>query len=589
MKNFFKYFFAALLAIIVAIFLIIVIPLGIAAMSGSGEPVVKNKSVLKLNFNRTIPEKTDNVEQGFSFSSGQDNIGMHRIRNIIEAAADDSKIKAIVIQNAGNSLSYADSREMIESIKKFKESGKPIYAYSDYMSQKAYYISSVADSIFLNPNGAIEMKGFGTGLMFFKGAMEKYGLDVNIFYAGKFKSATEPFREKKMTNANKLQVKEYLNGILDVYQEDIAQARGITKEKVDYIMDGLESRNAKLALENKLIDGILFRDQFNEKLIAAIGVDEDEKINYVSLDQYNKVAKNKKKGDRKNQIAVVFAEGTVNYGSKKKGEINESVYLKALNDIKDNDKIKAVVLRVNSGGGSSLTSDIIWRAVEEIKDTGKPVIASFGGVAASGGYYIACGADTIVANPNTITGSIGVFSMIPSMQRFFNKNFQVTFDSVKTNQHALALSGIYPIKGKEAQFMQESVDQIYDQFLSRVAEGRGMTVDAVNEVAQGRVWVGTKAKEIGLVDVIGGLDDAIAIAAEKIDVENPRLRYYPSIEQDPFMQILKSFPKAEMAMKNYMPDMDPNEVKLYKKMKELQTLANTQDPQARIPYDIDFD
>jgi protease-4 len=482
--------------------------------------------------------------------------------------------------------------QLRESLDSFKRSGKFLYAYADSYSQSAYYLSSVADSVFLNPNGDVGLQGFGTVIPFFKKMLDKVGVDFNVFYAGDYKSATEPFRRENMSPENRLQTKEFLTDMLSVMKSEISESRKIDEPTLDAIMSDLKGRNAKLALENKLVDGLMYWDEFETIVRNKAKIDKGEKINYLSLDDYNFLAQLTEKGSYKNKIAVVYAEGEVAYNSPQKGNIDNKRYLKIFDKIKRDDKIKAVVLRVNSGGGSALTSDIIWREVENLKAKGIPVIASFGDYAASGGYYIAAGADTIVASPNTLTGSIGVFSMLPNFRKLMNDKLGIGFDSVRTHDLTLNLSTIYPLSEKEKQYVTESTNDIYAQFLDRVSKGRGMPVDSVHKYAQGRVWTGNKAKEIGLVDVIGFLKDAVNIAAKKAKLEpNYKVVEYPQIQKTMIEQIMENVIRQqnEEGEESTIIHMNPETRFFYKLYNKYKSILSQEGVQARLMWEFDFD
>jgi protease IV len=594
MKEFLRSMLGSCLGVLIAILLVVLVVFGIgaAAASGSGSSEKTSKDgVLKLTFNDGIPEKTDNVEKGFMDQSGEA-IGLRDLGKILEKAASDENIKGISLNIGDLAIGQSTLVQLRNDIEKFKASKKFVYAYSDNYSQGSYILSSVADSLFINPNGGIDLHGFGTVTPFFKNTLDKLGVKFDVFYAGDFKSATEPFRRSDMSPENKLQTKEFLSEMLDVVQEKIVKSRKISDREVDNIMNTLDGRNVALALQHKLVDGSVYWDQYEAKIRKAAKLADSEKINYLTIDEYKPMVSLIEKGSYKNKIAVVYAEGDVSYNDPKKGNIDNKRYLKAFDQIKRDDKIKAVVLRVNSGGGSALTSDIIWREVENVKKMGIPVIASFGDYAASGGYYIAAGADKIVAAPNTLTGSIGVFSMLPNFKQFMNEKVGVTFDTVKTHNYAVNLSTMYALSDYEKKIMTESTDDIYEQFLKRVADGRKMTVEAVHKVAQGRVWTGYKAKQIGLVDEIGYLDDAIAIAAKKAKVTDYKIVEYPRISKDMWQQFASEIAKSSKGSED---DEESESIKLNSESKLMFDLYNkykillqSEGVQARMMIDVKY-
>lgn len=590
MKNFFKLFTSSCLGTLAALTLIVLFFVGWASVIGSQKPDIPKKTVLKLTLNSKIPEKTNNVSKGSQFELPEEVLGLRRIKKLIEHAATDDRVSGVLIQTQDVTAGQATLKSVRESISKFKESGKFVYAYADYMSQSAYYLASAADSIFLNPQGMVDLKGFGTLIPFFTEMLEDAGVEMEVFYAGDFKSATEPFRRTEMSPQNKMQTREFLQNMLELYQEQIAQSRGLTVAEIDAIMTNYTGRTADSALSSGIIDDIKYIDEVETLIREKIDIDADKKIKYKSLKDYNASVTLSKGKSSKEKIAVIYAEGTVNYGTDDKGEINEKTYLKYINKVKNDDKIKAVVLRVNSGGGSSLTSEIIWRALEEVKATGKPVVASFGDYAASGGYYIAAGADKIISEPNTLTGSIGVFTMLPNISDLMTEKLGIYFDTVKTHPLALGLTTVYDLNKNEEHFIKESVDDIYETFLTRVADGRGLTKEQVHEIAQGRVWTGAKAKEIGLVDEIGDLSYAIEKAAELAEIdEGYKISEYPFIKQTFMDQLVKGLAQNEGVSTLVGLELSKQEKELLSEIRSTSQLFMNRGPQARLPYTFRYD
>lgn len=579
MNQFFKFFFASCLGILVSV-LLVVVAFGMMAAFSGGTPEVSSKSVLKLDLNRVIPEKSENVQRELFDMSKKQYIGVHRIADLIENAATDSNIKGILINGQSVSLGKASQSIIREALKEFKKSEKFVYAFGDFYSQSGYYISSVADSIYMNPVGGVDMKGFGVLMPYFKDMFDRNGVKAQVFYAGDFKSATEPFRRTSMSEPNKIQTRAYLEDMVAMYKEEVAEARGISADRIDHIMENLGARTAEMALEENLIDKIAYIGDVESVIKEKTGR-EGKKMRYISLDKYNVVVKPEtKKSD--SDVAVLIAEGSVAYGSANKGEINEKIYLKEINRILRDDDIKAVVLRVNSGGGSALTSEKIWKGIEDIKASGRKVVASFGDVAASGGYYIACGADKIVAQPNTITGSIGVFGMIPNIQKLLNEKIGINFDTLKTHTHAVGPTLVMDLSGQEENLIQEGVDRTYEIFLNRVAKGRSMSRDAVHEVAQGRVWTGKRAKENGLVDELGDLEYAIDLAAELAEIEDYETKYYPRIKQNFIDQIMKNMAFGSEEETSIL--LDTKEIEMLRNYKKVKSVLSDPTPQARMPF-----
>ncbi len=595
MKEFFRSMLGSCLGVLVALLLVVLIfvGIGVAASSGGSTEKTTQNGVLKINLSDALPEKTDNLEKGFMNKSSTV-LGLRDIVRLIEYAATDSEIKGIVLNANDIQVGQASLLQLRNALDAFKKSKKFIYAYADNYSQSSYLLSSVADSLFINPNGGIDVHGYGTVTPFFKNTLDKLGINFNVFYAGDFKSATEPFRRNEMSPENKLQTAEFLDGMLDIMKDKIAISRNISVDEVDRIMNTLDGRNATLSLKNKLIDASIYFDQFEAKVRKTIKIDEDSKINYLTMNDYHTLAALTEKGSYKNKIAVVYAEGDVSYNNPQKGVIDNKQFLKIFDQIKRDDNIKAIVLRVNSGGGSALTSDIIWREIENAKRRGLPVIASFGDYAASGGYYIAAGADSIIAAPNTLTGSIGVFSMLPNIKKMMNEKIGITFDTVKTHKYAVNLSTVYELSDYEKKIMTESTDEIYKQFLIRVADGRGMKVEDVHKIAQGRVWTGNKAKELGLVDEIGFLSDAISIAAKKAKLSDYKIVEYPKIKKDIWQELIAGIAKSSSGDEDdesgmYMGMRLNKESKLmYDLYNKYKILLQSEGVQARMMIDVKF-
>jgi len=591
MKNFFTAFLGSCLGI-VAVFGLGILLLFAMGISGAMKQETYSKNtVLKLKLEDFIPEKTDNVSQNASLFSGvKESIGLRRILKLLDAAAKDNKISGILIENNSVGVGQATLLSLSDGLSRFKESGKFIYSYADNHSQSSYFLCSVADSMFLNPQGGVDLKGFGAAIPFFKNMLDKIGVDMNIFYAGNFKSATEPFRLTEMSEYNRLQTREFLSGMENIMLDRISANRKLPKEKLIQVMAGLEGRTGKRALENKLVDQLMYKDELDELMIKKLGLKENQKVKYLSLAKYDHMA-DVESEDGKDKIAIVHAEGEILYGSDEPGIISEKRYLGMLSKIRKDDKIKAVVLRVNSPGGNAMTSDMIWRELERIKEAGKPVIASFGDYAASGGYYIAAGADTIVAQPNTLTGSIGVFMMFPNATRLMNEKLGINFDTIKTHEFSTGFSPFNNLSEKEKALLQESTLDIYDLFIDRVSKGRKLTVDSTKAIAQGRVWTGKKAAEIGLVDVLGDLDDAIAIAAKKAGLDKYKVVEYPFMEKDLFSDIVREIQKSNGGEEDEMRiiSLSADEKKLLNYYQTVKSIIRCKEPNARLPFIFDFD
>jgi len=591
MKQFFKFIFASCLGTILAVFALIALISMVGVMMGSNKEGIASDSVLLLEFDTPVPELSRNVpQQGLTLESNP-NIGLHEITKLINHAASDPKIKGILYKaSPTNVLGTVTASSIRESLKKFRDSSnKFVYAYGDFFDNSSYLIASSSDSIFANPMGTVDVNGYATMIPFFKGAMDKLDLEMDIYYAGQFKSATEPFRRENMSEQNKRQTREYLNDNYQLYLKEVAEARDIPVANLTDVINDLDFDNTDKALTNKLIDGKRHWYEVEDLLRSKLGIKEGRTVSYTSIEDY---ASNTTllRGSSKNRIAVVYAEGNVVYADDNRGNINERTYHEVFDKIRKDKKVKAVVLRVNSGGGSAFTSDVIWKEMKTLQAKGIPIIASFGDYAASGGYYIAASADKIVSHPKTLTGSIGVFSMLPNFSGLMENKLGITFDTVKTSPHAIVASPFYKRNPQEDEALQRFTDNMYQIFLSRVAEGRGKTIDEIHEVAQGRVWTGQRAVEQGLVDTLGGLNTAIELAARVADVSDSyKVVEYPKITQEFWEQIIAelNLESAQLyAKKLATPKLTKTEAKLYETFNELRTVMSYKEPMARMPFMI---
>lgn len=589
MKSFFPTFLASCLGVFAAFALCIFILIGISFSGMSKANSYNSNSVLTLSLEEFIPEKSNNVSQGSLFTGGPtEAIGLRRTLQLIENASKDDKIKGIILNNSGVAVGQATLLALRNGLEKFKESGKFIYSYADSHTQSSYVLCSVADSMFINPQGGVDLKGFGATIPFFKNMFDKIGVEMNIFYAGNFKSATEPYRLSEMSDYNKLQTRTFLADMEDVIVDKIAVSRDLSAFTVDTIMSNYSGRNAKRALAAGLVDQLFYKDQFDDFIRGKLDLADGKKIKTISLSKYNSVAEIENDGDADNKIAIVYAEGEIIYGSEEYGIISETKYLKMLEKIRFDKKIKAVVLRVNSPGGNAFTSDVIWRELEKIKEAGKPVIASFGDYAASGGYYIAAGADKIVAQPNTLTGSIGVFMMFPNATKLMNEKIGINFDTIKTHEFATGLSPFVNLSDNEMKLLQESTLEVYELFIDRVSKGRNLSVDSTKVIAQGRVWAGKRAIEIGLVDVLGDLDDALRIAAETAKLEDYKVVEYPTIKEDFLSTLIKEFKKDQDSEEVANMFSTIEERKLYEQYQQIKAILRCKEPNARLPFIFEF-
>ncbi len=457
---------------------------------------------------------------------------MIKILKALKAAKSDDKIKGVFLEADFPLMGYSTAGILRNAIKDFRSSGKFVYSYNDNLTPKTYYLSCVADSMFLNPNGMVSMTGFASSSPFLKEFSDNVGIKWNVFYAGQFKSATEPLRLNKMSEQNKLQLHEFYDGLYNITRDSMLASRDINKDSLEYFVNNSLGFMPKNAIKYGIVDKLLHRIDFYDVLKKKSGIAEDKKLNLVALNKYIKTVNLSDKGDSKNKIAVIYMQGNIVDRDNGQVSIYPAKYEKAFNDIIRKDNIKGVVLRVNSPGGSGGASDEILRAIDKIKEAGKPVIVSMGDYAASGGYYISCHADTIVADANTLTGSIGVFAVIPDMKELWSDKLKIHFDSVRTHKMGLSISTEFGIDEDGKKLLQDYIDNFYETFLGVVAKGRNMTRDQVHEVAQGRIWLGAKAKELGLVDVLGNLDDAVEICAKKANLKNYKLSVYPRVKKN---------------------------------------------------------
>ena len=505
-----------------------------ASSAMSSTTNVKDNSVLLVDLSPSISERA--VEMPFTFGDYmQDGLGLDNILASIKAAAGDPKIKGIYLKSQTVSASPASTKAIRDALMEFKKSGKFIYAYSDVYAQNGYYMATVADKVLLNPTGDMTFRGYAFQLMFYKNLIDKLDIDVQIFRHGQFKSAVEPYFLDKMSEANREQLSTLANSLWAVFVQDVAKARKISVDQLNNIADSLLCSSPQEALKLKLVDKLAYPDEAEKMIKTKLNLGDKDKINYVSISQYAKSIKQKESNS--NKVAVMYAYGNISDG---KGDSERGIYsetfIKEFRKIYKNDDVKAIVLRVNSPGGSALASENIWHEIENAKKAGKKVVVSMGDYAASGGYYISCNSDYIIAEPNTITGSIGVFGMIPSAQKFMKNKLGITMDEVGSNKHSVP-GGLYrPMDELESQNMQASVEEIYATFTKRVADGRKLNISYVDSIGQGRVWAGSDALQLGLVDALGNIDDAIAKAADLASIDKYDVVYYPK-QKDWFAMI----------------------------------------------------
>jgi len=582
--NFLRNLFASIFGTLIAFGIILVLIVLVAAAFGETDKIsVKENSVLEIKLEKTVKDfapKSDNpLDELLGFND--DKIALNDILNAIENAKEDANIKGISIQTLGVGAGIAQTQAIRNKLEEFKESGKFINAYADVYDQKSYYLSSVADSIYLNPVGAIDFKGLASEILFYKDLEDKSGVTMEVIRHGKYKSAVEPYLYNEMSKANREQITSFINAIWQEILDDVSKSRNIIVDELNNIADNLLGRNADLALRNNLIDGAIYMDEYENILKRAVGIAEDADLKKISIEDYIATGKGRITSSASNKIAIVYAQGEIMYGKGDENYIGQELIIKTLRTIRKSSDIKAIVLRINSPGGSALASELIWREIELTK-LKLPVVVSMGNVAASGGYYIACNADKIFAEPTTITGSIGVFGVIPNVSKLAG-NIGINAEQVSTNNGA-SYSIFEPMTDEFRAVTTEGVEQVYTTFLDRVSAGRNMSFSAVDSIAQGRVWSGVDAKNIGLVDELGNLEDAILAAAELAEITDYKIRNYPDYKVEledrfsgfPFMKTKEKLLIEEFGEENY---------KIYKTLK---SISNLKGIQARMPYIIDI-
>ncbi|PHN94381.1 signal peptide peptidase SppA [Maribacter sp. 6B07] len=584
--KFLRNFLASILGSLFAFGILFVMFLIFVSLVSSSEDAVavKDNSILELQLQRPISDYTGSNELDPFAGIFEESQGLDEIIHAIEVAKNDDRIKGISINNNFIIAGLAQTQAIRRSLEDFKAEGKFIYAYADFFMQRDYYLASVADSVFINPVGVLDFKGLSTEVLYYKELQEKSGVKMEVIRHGKYKSAVEPYLENNMSEANRSQLTALLQSLWNSMVTDISETRSISESDLNVIADTLGGRTPNFAKLSGLVDDVVFYDQYENKLANALELKKDDKINYSSLDDYVKYSNKKtlKSGDDK--IAVVFAQGEIFYGEGGPNIIGQGIINEALIKAREDEKVKAIVLRVNSPGGSALTSDIIWREVELAKKE-KPVIVSMGNVAASGGYYIAAGANKIFAEPTTITGSIGVFGTVPNLTELAD-NVGINAEQVGTNKNAVEYSLFEPMQESFKNQVQESIEETYETFLQRVSQGRGMTMAQVDSVAQGRVWSGTEALEIGLVDELGNLDDAISAAAEMAEIDTYGVKKFPKYKSG-FERFMEDLEGASVKIKeNLLKDEIGEEA--YQVLKELQSFKKQSGVQARMPFALDI-
>lgn len=588
MKQFLKFTLASIVGVLVAGILLIFITIGIvtAMISGSEETVQsESNSVLLLKFDHQIVDRArKNPLEGLDFGmfQGEKTVGLNDLLDCIRKAKTDHNILGIYLNPSDILTGMGTVEEIRLALKDFKTSGKFIYAYGDAFSQKAYYLVTVADSVILNPQGSVDFRGLGGERTFYKKGLEKLGVEMQIIRHGKFKSAVEPFLLDKMSPENRLQTETYLKSMWNEMLTDISASRKMGFDELNDIADAVATfRKADFAKQKHLVDRLKYEDQVIDDLKRLTNTDAKDDVKAIDIYKYIKVPDTSgPKTLARKKIAVIYASGDIDSGTSE-DEIKSEELSKAIREARRDSSIKAIVLRINSPGGSAYGSEVIWREVK-LAAQAKPLVASMGDVAASGGYYIACAADTIMADRTTITGSIGIFGMIPNFQNLLTNKLGITQDVVTTNEHSDMISVTRPMSAFERDLMQQTIEAGYDTFISRVAEGRRMEKTAVDEIGQGRVWAATNAKEIKLVDVYGGLTEAIELARKMAKLDSYRIVNLPKLK-DPLEELMKEFTGSAKAklMKDELGE-------TYKYYEQLRGVVAQQGVLARVPYDIDI-
>ncbi len=566
-----------------------VILMGIVAASTSKAPVeVKENSVLLAKFNAQILDRTneDPFAQLFSGNFMYDqSMGLNQILKDLKKAKTDDKIEGIFMNLGGVSAGIATLGEIREALLDFKESGKFIYAYSNAYTQKSYYLASVADSVFMAPEGMFLFNGMSAEVMFYKKALEKVGVEMQVIRHGSYKGAVEPFLREDLSEENREQIEGYVGALWGKIVGDIAESRGLSPEMLNQIADELATLDSEKLKETGMIDGLIYYDEMLTLMKEKLNVEEKDDLEAVALKNYkDATVKKKEKEYSRDKIAVIYAMGAVVDGNMGEGYISSERISKAIRKARRDKSVKAIVFRINSGGGSGSASDIIHREVM-LAAKEKPVVASMGDLAASGGYYIAAPADTILAGPGTITGSIGVFGLFPNVQKLVNEKIGISTDVVKTNKNSNLLTALDPLDPEERQIVQKMIDDFYINFVTLVADGREKSYEEIDAIAGGRVWAGADALELGLIDMYGGLEKSIEVAAQMAGLENYRVQELPRLE-DPMTAIMNQLTGGSMARTERILQRELGEE--YKYYRKIQEIRNMHGIQAIMPFEIEL-
>ena len=585
MKDFFKYMLASMLGIfligMIVFFISFGLLMGLVSYMEEQEVVIKENTVVRIDFKDPIPERTAKGGMLSDITSGSLKrvLGLNDILRNIEYASNDENVKGIVLNLNIVPSGTSTLEEIRDALIRFKERGKFILCYGEYMTQGGYYLGSVADEVYIHPQGFVDFKGLNARVMFFKGMLDKLDVDMQIVRHGKFKSAVEPLMQKEMSPENREQYESFVNAIWSTLLEDISDSRGISVDELNRIADKLSAYDAAEAAMTGLVDGVKYRDEFREIISGHMEMELDD-INFVSLDKYDRVAKAFSMTSER--IAVIYATGEISGGQGSDKAIGSDRLAETIKKAREDDKVKAVVFRVNSPGGDALASDVILREMKLLQEV-KPVVVSMGNVAASGGYWISCASNKIFADETTLTGSIGVFGVIPYFGKFMDNKLGITYDYVATNENAGFPPIMRPMSEYEREVMQRKVENIYELFLERVSGNRNLSTEEVDMIGQGRVWSGTHAKELGLIDEFGGLYEAVNAAVEISGLDEYRLLELP-VQIDPLVQLINEL-SGGVYTRALKAEMGP----FYNDYMQAKSVLKWEGIQARLPFYLDFE
>ncbi|MEM7572924.1 MAG: signal peptide peptidase SppA [Bacteroidota bacterium] len=589
--NFLKVLLASCLGTLLALVVLFLVAAGFIgkAISDTDDTVrIGSNSVLRLDLPAVMPELTGNMQSGNLSLDNSEELGLYDVMRSIRRAAEDNNIKGIYLNQGFFNAQPATVRQLRQELLAFRETGKFVVAFSPNYGQAGYYLASAADAVYVGPMGILDFRGLGAEIPFMKDMLDRIGVNMEVFYVGDYKSATEPLRYTEMSRENREQTKIFLENLFDLIVDDIAVSRNLSPAGVRGMAANITGWREQELLSSGLIDGFMHRSEVEAEIRSRLGLEENRNINTVGLSDYFEARLNKQLGGH-DQVRVIVAEGTIVDGSGDYGSIGDRKYVELIQDARRDDLVKAVVLRINSGGGSASSSENIWAAVEDLKAAGKPVVVSMSDVAASGGYYIAAGADSIFAQPSTITGSIGVFNVFPDATGLMKEHIGINFDTVNTAPYANAFSPFQGLSDTERTLLTQRAQIIYDQFLERVSTGRDIPMDRMRQIARGRVYSGVDALDLGLVDRLAGLDEAIASAASLAGLDNYSMGFYPRVTPP-----LERFVNDLMGLSDSDGGFNVNLVReqlgeqAYQHFELMRDLTQMQGVQARMPIVVKF-